>query len=219
MWRDFLEVLSDVDNPVLIHYGSYESLFLNRLSKRYGETLKDSASALAIASRLNLLSFIFGTIYFPGYSNGLKDCAKSLGYRWTVPDASGALAVRWRLQWEKTRDPTAKESLKKYNAEDCEALQCLTEFVSSLSRPTAELTQTNQPSVVKIESLPRHALFKFRKVPFQISELETINEAAYWNYQRQRILGNSSHRLRNMAARLQNPKQPKLRPNKIIRCP
>jgi predicted RecB family nuclease len=219
IWSDFLGVLSGLENPVLIHYGSYETTFLKHMSTRYGAPKKDSIPGLAMASRLNLLSVIFGSIYFPGYSNGLKDCAKSLGFHWSVPNASGALAVLWRLQWEKTADPMAKESLQKYNAEDCEALQGLTEFVSRLSRPLAELTDTNQPAVVKVEALPRHALFKFRKVQFQVPELATINDAAYWNYQRQRVLVKSARHGRNMAEKVKNPRQPKLNPNKIIRCP
>jgi len=217
IWSDFLGVLSGLENPVLIHYGTYETTFLKHMSRRYGPPEKDSVPGLAMASRLNLLSVIFGSIYFPGYSNGLKDCAKSLGCQWSVPNASGALAVLWRLRWEKTGDPMAKESLQKYNAEDCEALQRLTEFVSGLSRPAAELTDTNQPAVVKVESLPRHAFFKFRKVQFQVPELGTINDAAYWNYQRQRILVKSTRHL--MAEKVKNRRQPKLNPNKIIKCP
>lgn len=137
IWGDFLRVLSEIENPVLIHYGSYETTFLKQMCQRYGEPEKNSVAA-ALASPLNLLSVIFAYVYFPNYSNGLKDCAKALGFEWSTPNASGALAVVWRLQWEKDRDPSAKESLTKYNAEDCEALQRLTEFVSNLSTSTAE---------------------------------------------------------------------------------
>jgi predicted RecB family nuclease len=218
IWNDFLGVLSGIEKPVLIHYGSYETTFLKQMCQRYGESEKNSV-ATALASPLNLLSIIFGSIYFPNYSNGLKDCAKSLGFEWSMPNASGALSVVWRLQWEKDRNPLAKESLTKYNAEDCEALQHLTEFVSRLSKPTAELTDNDQALVVKVESLPRNPLFKFRKVQFQVPELETINQAAYWNYQRDRILVKSSRRLRNLAEKAKNPRQSKLNPNKIILCP
>jgi len=218
IWGDFLRVLSEIEKPVLIHYGSYETTFLKQMCQRYGEPEKNSVAA-ALASPLNLLSVIFACVYFPNYSNGLKDCAKALGFEWSTPNASGALAVVWRLQWEKDRDPSAKESLTKYNAEDCEALQRLTEFVSNLSTSTAESTDGDQPLVVRVESLPRNALFKFRKVQFQVPELETINQAAYWNYQRHRILVKSSRRIRNLAERAKNPRQPKLNPNRIIRCP
>ena len=218
IWSDFLTLLSEIKNPVLIHYGSYESTFLKQMSQRYGNPEKNLAAA-TLTTSLNLLSIMFGSVYFPHYSNGLKDCAKSLGFEWSTPNASGALAVVWRLQWEKDRSLLAKELLIKYNAEDCEALQHLTEFVSGLATSTAELPDNSQPAVVKVESLPRNAFFKFRKVPFQVPELETINQAAYWKYQRDRIFVKSSHRLRNVAEQTKKPRQPKLNPNKITTCP
>jgi predicted RecB family nuclease len=217
IWSSFLRVLSGIKKPVLIHYGSYETTFLKRMCQRYGEP-ENNLAAAALASPLNLLSVIFGNIYFPSYSNGLKDCANWLGFEWSVPTASGAQAVVWRLQWEKASDPIAKELLTEYNADDCEALRRLTEFVSKLLTSTAEFTDSDQPLVVQVESLPRNALFKFRKVQFQVPELEKINHAAYWNYQRDRILVKSSRRIRNVAERVKNPRQPKLNPNRIIRC-
>ena len=225
IWSDFLEVLSALDNPVLIHYGSYETTFLKRMCERHGEPAMNSGAATAVASPLNLLSVVFASIYFPSHSNGLKDCAKSLGFKWSAPNASGAMAVIWRLQWEKSRHPTVKEALIEYNAEDCEGLRLLTEFLSSLSISIAVPTDGDRDLVVNVESLPRNSLFKFQKVQFQIPELETINQAAYWNYQRERILVRSSQRLRKIAQKAHKPRRAKLRANKIltwsapVRCP
>src|SRR5262245_15667738 len=160
IWCGFLRVLSGIKDPVLIHYGSYETTFLKQMCQRYGEP-ENNLVVAALASPLNLLSVIFGSLYFPTYSNGLKDHARWLGFEWSVPNACGALAVVWRLQWERTRDPLAKESLTQYNADDCEALRRLTEFVSNLSTSTAESKNSDQPLVVKVESLPKKALFKF----------------------------------------------------------
>ena len=168
IWSDFLEVLSGLDNPVLIHYGSYETTFLKRMCERHGEPAKNLGAATAVASPLNLLSVIFASIYFPSHSNGLKDCAKSLGFKWSAPNVSGAMAVIWRLQWEKSRHPTVKEALIEYNAEDCEGLRLLTEFLSSLSTSTAVPTDGDRDLVVNVESLPRNSLFKFQKVQFQV---------------------------------------------------
>ena len=36
IWREFLAILETVEKPVLIHYGSYETTFLKRMSERYG---------------------------------------------------------------------------------------------------------------------------------------------------------------------------------------
>ena len=37
IWREFLAILETVEKPVLIHYGSYETTFLKRMSERYGD--------------------------------------------------------------------------------------------------------------------------------------------------------------------------------------
>src|SRR5271166_2591480 len=42
IWSDFLGILSGIENPVLVHYGGYETTFLKRMCSRYGEPMKDS---------------------------------------------------------------------------------------------------------------------------------------------------------------------------------
>ena len=37
----------------------------------------------------NLLSFIYAQIYFPTYSNGLKEISGYLGFRWSGSPSSG----------------------------------------------------------------------------------------------------------------------------------
>ena len=89
IWREFLAILETVEKPVLIHYGSYETDFLKRMCARYGSPCQNSSESKAIGSILNLLSFTFVQIYFPVWSNSLKDAAgflgfslDSLGFRW-----------------------------------------------------------------------------------------------------------------------------------------
>ena len=73
-------MLLGIDNPVLIHYGSFEATFLKKMCDRYGAPPEDSNAANAIASSINLLSVIFAQVYFPAYSNGLKEIARFLGF-------------------------------------------------------------------------------------------------------------------------------------------
>ena len=75
IWASFLETLSSLAVPQLIHYGSHEKLFLKRMKERYG--IRNFRMGNSIIDRhVNLLSVIFGSIYFPTYSNGLKDIAR-----------------------------------------------------------------------------------------------------------------------------------------------
>ena len=65
IWREFVNILLSVKNPILIHYGNFETVFLKNMTKRYGTPPEGSAAANAIRSAINLLSVIFGRVYFP----------------------------------------------------------------------------------------------------------------------------------------------------------
>jgi hypothetical protein len=75
IWEDFLGVLEAISNPQLIYYGSYETTFLKRMRERYSGPRKGSVAAIAMAHPTNLLSLVYARIYFPTFSNGLKDIA------------------------------------------------------------------------------------------------------------------------------------------------
>lgn len=225
IWGSFLDILSGIETPVLIHYGSYETIFLRRMCERYGGPSEGSVAAKAVKSPLNLLSYIFARIYFPVHGNGLKDRAKFLGFEWSDPNPSGALAVVWRSEWEKSRDARIRETLITYNADDCEALRLLTEFVSNLSAPIDKPSNTDAPYAVNVDSLSLPSRFKFGDVQFQLPEFDAINKSAYWDYQREKILVRSSERLKRVAAKTIKPRKIKPRANKTIvwpapaRCP
>ncbi len=199
IWADFLTLLATLPTPRLLHYGSFEAAFLRQMTARHGAP-QDAAVAEALATPVNVLSIIYGHVYFPTYSNGLKDHARFLGFEWTEPGASGLDVLRWRATWERTRDPALKQKVIQYNADDCEALRRVTNFVSALS-PSAASRPTLD--VVRADSLPRLGFRKWGQVQFCIPELEEINRAAYWDYQRDRIsLGRRVDRRRKAAARV-----------------
>src|SRR6516164_8479670 len=130
MWADFLEELTRIEKPRLIHYGSYETQFLRRMRARYPNTGSPAFLDELARSALNLLSIIYAHVYFPTYSNGLKDIARYLGYCWSENRASGRNALVWRLDWEMSRDFRFKQTLLTYNAEDCEATEKVAEAIS-----------------------------------------------------------------------------------------
>jgi hypothetical protein len=72
---------------------------------------------------VNLLSLIFAQIYFPTYSNGLKEIGRYLGFHWPEGVGSGLESIVWRSRWEVSRDPEEKQRLLDYNRLDCEALE------------------------------------------------------------------------------------------------
>ncbi|MBI5409353.1 MAG: TM0106 family RecB-like putative nuclease [Nitrospirae bacterium] len=189
IWRDFLRVLSQIENPVLIHYGSFESTFIKRMCDRYDEPEEDSAMAIALKSTINLLSFVYAQIYFPTLSNGLKEIAGYLGFRWSDENCFGVQSIAWRHLWEESRDSSVKEKLLRYNAEDCQALEKLSQTIREIGdagtvEPTDQISETK---FIRLDSDRFNKKSKWHRFTSPVSSLELINSAAQWNYQRDRV--------------------------------
>jgi predicted RecB family nuclease len=193
IWADFLAVLMELDHPVLIHYGSLETTFLKRMCTRYGKPPEGSSAARAVTSPVNLLSVIFAHIYFPGFSNGLKDAAKHLGFAWSDPDASGLQSIVWRSQWQESCYPSTQEKLVRYNAEDCEALELVAQTVARLAStdPYADSIEGGAACVVLADSIDPRKTSKWRAFASSVPGFVYINSAAHWDYQRDRVYARS----------------------------
>ncbi len=154
IWNEFIEILSTIEDPVLIHYGSFETAFLKRMCERYGELIEGTAAQKSIKESLNLLTVIYAQIYFPGFSNGLKDTAGFLGFNWTDTDCTGLLSIAWRHFWEDQHDKSIKEKLFRYNAQDCEALELLTETIQQIGDhiKTDPINQSGESNIVHADS-------------------------------------------------------------------
>ena len=112
IWRECLRVLKEIDNPRIVHYGAYESRFLKLMKERWKPIAEDTEFVDQIVNgSLNLLAVIYGKIYFPTYSNGLKEIARWLGFEWTWPQASGGAAMLLRRCWELTSDDGLRREL------------------------------------------------------------------------------------------------------------
>ncbi|HVO60503.1 MAG TPA: IS66 family transposase [Terriglobales bacterium] len=182
IWSDFLRVLASIDGARIVHYGSYETAFFKRMRERYGEHVTPAIEGY-IAKALNILSVIHDHVFFPTYSNSLKDIAQYFGFRWSESSASGLSAIMWRSQFESAGDPAFKAKLLKYNAEDCEALRVVTEKVWALTSKAG----VQEVDVVDASIIKREYPQRFGEIEFVLPQFKAINEAAYWDYQRSRI--------------------------------
>src|SRR5437870_1912978 len=193
IWAAFLQTLAKIDNPQLIHYGSYETTFLKRMKERYRKAVGHPAFLdQLIAESVNVLSVIYAQIYFPTYSNGLKEIAQYLGFQWSESDASGLHTLMWRSQWESSKDASLKQKLVTYNAEDCEALERVASTVTQLCQKQTEAANSEDNNIVYTDSMKRESLYRFGKNAFSMPEFQYINQAAYWDYQREKIYVRSS---------------------------
>jgi predicted RecB family nuclease len=215
IWREFLGILETVETPVLVHYGNYENIFLKRMFERYGQLPAASNSAKALTSPLNLLSVIFAQVYFPTYSNGLKDVAQWLGIEWSDKVFSGLACIIARRRWEEDHDSSIHGRLITYNAEDCRALQCVFAHVSRIFQNRESRLQQGD-NVVHTDSLKDDCIHRFGKIEFLIPDFERINKAAYWDYQREKIqIRGNQHRRRVVSLNRRNVAK-RIPPNKTI---
>jgi predicted RecB family nuclease len=104
----FLDIMDSREDFALFHYGSYEKKLLQRMRKVVTRTnLVDRL----LANAVNVVTAIHAGVYFPTFSNGLKDVGRYLGCAWTEENASGLQSLVWRARWEEGRDPLWKDKL------------------------------------------------------------------------------------------------------------
>ncbi|MBL4754387.1 MAG: TM0106 family RecB-like putative nuclease [Flavobacteriales bacterium] len=118
-WMGVLKLLKSYPDSWIYHYGHYEPYVFDVMAKRYATNIDCLKNRF-----VNLNTFIFGKIYFPTYSNGLKELCQSFGMNWSNKKSSGLQSIVWRKNWETGRK-NFKETLLLYNKEDCMALKTL----------------------------------------------------------------------------------------------
>lgn len=135
MWEQALTLIGTYPEAPIYHYGSYEPRAIERLIKVHQMDCTSPKTRL-----VNVNHLIYGKIYFPTRSNGLKDLARQLGFRWTSTEATGLQSLVWRQQWEDTHNDEVKQVLITYNSEDCQALRTLTEELRRIGdKPASQM--------------------------------------------------------------------------------
>jgi predicted RecB family nuclease len=122
IWQNCLREIIAIGNAQIVSYGAYEIRFLRKMRERY-VTASDEIAFVdrLIETSVNLIGCIYGRIYFPTFSNSLKEVGRYLGFEWTWPRASGAAAPLMRRAWELGADDGLKRELIDYNMQDCRA--------------------------------------------------------------------------------------------------
>jgi len=216
IWNDFLGILAGVENPILIHYGSYETTFFTRMLARHGVPPEYSSMPAVFERAINLVSVIYAKVYYPTYSNSLKDIARYLDFKWSDTEASGLTSIVWRHQWEETRSGDPLRKLTIYNAEDCAALERVTDTVCALCELKTNSATGGGHDFVDIDSIKREKLYRFGRNDFALPALEQINKAGYWDYQRSRIFIRTDKRVKTAVQKSVKCKHFPIRINQTI---
>ena len=215
IWEVCLRQLGALESPQIIHFGNYETKFLKRMKERYPALLPSPEFVDDLLGHsCNLLSLIFGTIYFPTYTNGLKDIAQYLGFRWTNPESSGAVAPLWRLYWDMSSNESIKSELLRYNIEDCRAAEVVDLAVQKIC------------GVQDVESAVSFVNVSTLEVPYQrtfgpfagaLPDFRKINDAAYWDYQREKVFVRTIKQLRQKRSGVKRSPRIGVSPDRFMR--
>jgi predicted RecB family nuclease len=201
----FLDLLEGQTDFSLFHYGSYEKTLLKRMRKVVARMeLVDRALDKAV----NVLSAIHASVYFPTFSNGLKDVGRYLGCTWTDEKASGLQSLVWRARWEQAREQCWKEKLLAYNAEDCAALRKVTEFVQAVAETARRRSEGGQatpgaPAVAWADLVAAPSSRRgWCRPNFTLEDFDHINRCAYFDYQRERVFLRTNEAVKRACLRL-----------------
>ncbi len=217
IFAEVIRLLDCYDDYILLHYGDFETKALRRLGSRGAEAHGEALDRVLERS-VNFLSIIFAHIYFPTWSNGLKEIASFLGFKWSHSGATGLDSIVWRQQWDRTQDANVKEKLIQYNRDDCQALRFLTDYVTSVTDDAGPISDEPSSVARTSELLARPSRRpRFGKAEFSLPEFEIANRCAYFDYQRDRVFVRTSTSVKRSMARKRRRERRKKRPNKPTR--
>ena len=209
LYQQFLDVVRRYEDFQLYAYGSYEAAFLQRMFKHAG--LPTPGEHL-LTRLVNILSIVYASVYFPTYSNSLKEIGHYLGCSWSSAQASGPQSIVWRRQWEATQSATFKQQLTTYHMEDCLALRKVTEFLHVLCHHRLRAHNAEPPCydgypVSHVEALdPPSSRREWGRADFVIPDFAFINNCAYFDYQRNKVYIRANPNLKRSQTRRRRTK-------------
>ena len=193
MWESCLRELKAIGDTQIVSYGAYETRFLRQMKARYIEEGAPDAEFVdrLIETSVNLVGCIYGRIYFPTYSNRLKEIGRYLGFEWGWPRASGAATLLLRRAWELGADDELKCELIAYNMDDCRAAATVADALMRICAGSASGLKS-----IEVGSLEVGFQRTFGKFDSAMPEFGRINSAAYWDYQRSKVYARTDKTVR-----------------------
>jgi predicted RecB family nuclease len=200
IWENCLQEIKAVGNAQIVSYGAYESRFLRQMKERYVSAADEMEFVdRLIETSVNLVRCIYGKIYFPTFSNSLKEVGRYLSFEWNRPRASGATAPLLRRAWELNADDGLKRELISYNMDDCRAAVIVADAITRICGDGASSFNT-----VDVGSLEVGFQRTYGKLDCALPEFEKINNAAYWDYQRSKVYVRTDKTIRRTVQKSQD---------------
>jgi predicted RecB family nuclease len=224
-FSQFVDAIGQLDDYRVLHFGDYEIIALRRMKSQLPERLHPKIDAI-LERATNVLSVIHPHIYFPTYSNSLKDIGRFLGFQRTDADFTGLQSIIWRHTWNENRAEETKARLLQYNQDDCRELKHITDFLLQVISPAASATTSLPQRLLKIASTGELATARrrwelFGRREYASEDLEKVAKCAYFDYQREKVFVRTHPQLK---AAIKKRRNASIRVNKVYaleseRCP
>jgi len=210
IFAKLITILAEYNDGYVFYFGKYESKVFKRKLKSNPSIRIEN---LMFNKSTNVLNLIYSNIYFPTYSNELKEIGKYLGCSWSASNPSGIQSIVWRKKWECSKDTKLKNILIRYNYEDCVALKTITDFLYSIYNNKDSNKQLKKISYVKdIKSSP-DGRPRYGRMNAVSKDIEVITKCAYFEYQRNRIFFRKNKKIRKNIKRKKKKIKFKWKPN------
>ena len=194
IFKKFSDLLNELEEPLLFYYGRYDKNVFKRIfSNSRNKKVKD----IVLNNSIDVLKSIRRNIYFPTYSNGLKEIASFLGFNWSNKDSSGLQSIVWRWKWENNKDEKIKDDLIQYNKDDCVALSKVVEFlVETYNKVSTKESIGDSDNIFLARNVDTEKNRRFKDMTYANKDIEIINKSAYFHYQRDKIFFRTNKNLR-----------------------
>ena len=224
IFAQFADAISQLKDFRVFHFGDYDTASLRRMKPRLSESHQKQLDVI-LGKCTNVLSALYPHVYFPTYSNSLKDIGRLVSVDCPTQKASGLHSIVWRTEWEAQQEFDLKAKLVEYNRTDCIILKRLSDFVGR-QKTAVTLEGGNGTNVIHtqetIRDRPHWRMFGPKK--YALEELGQINKRAYFDYQREKVLVRTHKHFKNVNKRHRKLRKTNVRPNETIqievkRCP
>jgi predicted RecB family nuclease len=214
IFAQFADTISQLEDFRVFHFGDYDTAALRRIKLRLSESHQKKLDMI-LEKCTNVLSVLYPHVYFPAFSNSLKDIGRFL--RADPNDATGLQSIIWRTEWEAQHELDLKTKLVAYNRTDCLLLNRLSDFM--VRQTTADDSKETGTKVSHTqESIGDRPYWRmFGPKMYAHEELEQINKRAYFDYQREKVLVRTHRHFKTVNKRHRKLRRTSFRPNEIIR--
>ena len=209
------DTISQLEDFRVFHYGDYDSAAWKRMRPRLSETHQEKVE-LILGKCTNVLSALYPHVYFPTFSNRLKDIGRIVGHDCSIHEANGLHSIILRTDWEVQHKLDLKSKLIEYNRTDCVLLKRLSNFIEQqgCAYSSKEDGATVRHTKEMIKERPPWQMFAPRK--YALEEMLEISKCAYFDYQREKVLVRTHRQFKAINRKHRKLRKTNPRPNETI---